>query len=132
MTKSFIPDIKDIVLSWVDRLSTIDDRFINLPLPDPDMIIYRHNWVKAIAANIRDKAQLDNWVRVSNCCNIPLGIDWLDMDELWLTAISTAVDEFVKEQNKASSEHMQQMQSKIEALKPYQSPMESIPKPHFF
>lgn len=131
VTKGFIPKVRDITYDWVDRVATVADRFIDLPLPDPDMIIYRNNWVKAVAANIRSQANLDNWVRVSNCCNIPLGISWLEMDELWLTAISSAVDDFVKEQNKASTEHLQQMQSKLESLKPYQSPMDSIPKPNF-
>lgn len=131
VTKGFIPRIRDPVFHWVDRTSTVSDRFINLPLLDPDMIIYRMNWVKAVAANIRAKAQLDNWVRVANCCDMPLGVSWLEMDDLWLAAISSAVDDFVKEQNKASSEQLHQMQSKLESLKPYQSPMDSIPKPSF-
>lgn len=131
-TRTLLPEIKDIFFYWVDRLSVIDERFINLPIPDPDLIIYRKNWIEAVGKNIRDKALLDNWVRVSNSCNVPLGINWLDMDDLWLEAVSSAVNDFVKEQNKASSEHLNQMQSKLEALKPYQSPMDSIPKPTFY
>lgn len=129
---TLLPDVKDICFYWVDRLSTIDERFINLPIPDPDLIIYRKNWIEAISKNIRKHAQLDNWVRASNTCNVPLGINWLDMDELWLTAVSMSIDEFIKEQNKASTEHLNQMQNKLESLKPYQSPMDSIPKPTFF
>lgn len=130
--RSFIPRISDPHITWVDRISTVSDRFIDLPLIDPDMLIYRMNWVKAVAANIRRQAQLDNWVRIANCCDVPLGMDWLDMDELWLTALTSAVDDFIKEQNKASSEQLHQMQSKLESLKPYSSPMDSVPKPSFF
>lgn len=129
---TLLPDIKDLCFYWVDKFATIPERFINLPIPDPDLIIYRRNWIEGVAKNIRDKANLDNWVRASNTCNVPLGVNWLDMDELWLTAVSMSIDEFIKEQNKASSDHLQQMQTKLEALKPYQSPMDSIPKPTFY
>jgi hypothetical protein len=63
---------------------------------------------------------------------MPLGLSWLELDEFWQMAIAEEVNEMIKEQNKASNDSMSQMQSKIDTIQPYRSPMDSMPKPSFF
>lgn len=51
---------------------------------------------------------------------------------MWMRAIAESVNDFAKDQQKANTEMLNSMSNKIEAVKPYTSPMDSMPKPSFF
>lgn len=56
---------------------------------------------------------------------------FLSLDEFWQEAIFQSVNNFVKEQNKEQQSALHSMTEKIEALRPYSSPMSTLPKPQF-
>lgn len=121
-----------IGLNVLGKANTIDDRRFGNYIPrDPYLLVYKKNLIETIATNIREKAGLDIWVRISNACNLHLGLDFLDLDEFWKEAIKQSAEEMIKEQNDASKEMLQALESKIESEKPHQSAFNSIPRPNF-
>ncbi len=83
-----------------------------------------------VAHNIRTKADLDKWVAIANVTHMTLE-DYLNLDEFWQQAIFESVNDFVKDQNKAQQGAIESMTEKIEQLRPYSSPIASMPKPNF-
>jgi hypothetical protein len=121
-----------IGLKVLGRANTIDDRRFGNYIPkDPYLLVYKRNLIETVANNIRQKAGLDIWIRVSNVCNLNLGIDFLDLDDFWKEAIKQSAEEMIKEQNDASKDMLRSLESKIEAEKPHKSAFDSIPRPNF-
>lgn len=95
------------------------------------MPILRLSWIQHYGQIIRQEANLDSWVRIATVTHLPLGKDFLTMDDFWSEAVSTAVNSYVKEQNDQQSKSIKDMESRLESLKPQQSSFSGIPMPSF-
>lgn len=56
---------------------------------------------------------------------------FLNLDEFWQEAVFQSVNNFVKEQNKEQQNVLNSMTEKMEAVRPYASPLAALPKPQF-
>jgi len=102
-----------------------------LRIIDPELYIYKSYLIDAIAENIRKKADLDNWVRVTNVVNIPLSnIGYLDLCEFWRAALLKATNAFIKEQNDAQKETLRSLENKMSKETQTGSPFDRLPKPN--
>lgn len=98
---------------------------------DPDLPIYRQQWIEGTAKNIKESLELVNWVKMNGgTCNLSLD-QWFSLDLFMREAVKLAGNEVTKETNKQVQEKEAALNQKIEAAKEYKSPFEGAPKPSF-
>jgi hypothetical protein len=98
---------------------------------DPDLPIYRHNWIEGTAKNIKETLEIVNWVKLNGgASNLSLE-SWLSMDLFMREAVKIAGNEVASEHDKMVREKETKLEQKLEAAKDYKSPFEGAPKPSF-
>lgn len=105
-------------------------KFIYRRILEAEFYILKANSREAIAENIRQQAQLDNWIRVASISHMDLfaGMGYLDLCEYWRLAILKALNDYIKQQNDSQKEVMRSIEGKMEKDVPYRSVLDSIPK----
>lgn len=98
---------------------------------DPDLPIYRNNWIEHNAQALVNVLELDNFIAMNGGsinCNPN---DWLKLDMFYRQALTLAFNNYAKEENKKQSQMKADLDQKLEASKDYKSPFSGVSKPTF-
>lgn len=104
---------------------------------NPEEIIHlsylRNRLVDSVSKNIREKLDLDSWVKLNEVINLPLvpGFSYMDLDDFLKVAIIETVNSLIRDLNKKEQELYQKLMQSRKDEQPYRSPMEGVPKPNF-
>jgi len=107
-----------------------------IPIDWEELRAHKDSLIRSISDNIRKKANLQNWIVINTVANggVPLyeGMNWLDLDEFWMSAITDEVNDYIREQNKSQQQSMQKIQDQISDKSSHnRSVFNDIPKPKF-
>ena len=119
------------LFSYENKAQLIDRRFFESPPIQEDHPIYRQQWIRNYAESIRQEFKLDNWIRIAAVTDLPLGMNWMEMDEFWMLAVTEAYNSYVKEQDDKQKQYKHDMEKQIENLKPHTSAFAGVPMPNF-
>ena len=98
---------------------------------DPDLPIYRRQWIEHNAKSFKEAFDLSNWVRM-NGGNINVSLEsWMSLDFFMREAIKMASNEVTKEINDEHKKAQESLERRLEDAKEYKSPFEGAPKPSF-
>jgi len=105
----------DVLLRAIDSLRFIPPSYTGSFYFDPNISYYFSLLLEAIAARIVEQANLENWIKICQVCEIPLfeGVGYLDLDIFWTAAVAKVVDEHIREQNKKQEEVMKGLEKKL-------------------
>lgn len=99
---------------------------------DPDLPIYRQNWIEFVAQNFRREFEIDNWCQLSmSGINIRLD-EWLHLPLFLREAVKLSGNHLIHEQQKQNEQVKKEMERKLEESQEHRSAFEGIPKPSFF
>jgi hypothetical protein len=100
-------------------------------LIDPDLPIYRNQWIEYNAAALCEAYELDNYINMNggrfNCSPT----EWMKMDMFLREAFKLAYNKYAREENKKQMQMQSDLDQKLEASKEYKSPFTGITKPTF-
>lgn len=104
---------------------------------DPREILHlsklRQILVDSVSRNIRNKLDLDSWVKLNEVINLPLvpGFSYMDLDDFLKVAIIETVNSLIRDINKKEKELYDKLLQSRRDQEPYRSPMEGVPRPKF-
>lgn len=98
---------------------------------DPDLPIYRNNWIEYNAQALCNVYELDNFIAMNGGRANISSTEWLTMDLFTREAYKLAYNNYAKEENKKQSQMKADLDQKMEAAKDYKSPFSGITKPTF-
>lgn len=133
---SLFPNFYDLYFNVIFNYCLIPLKYRE---PDNTLEVYKHYYElaqarpslrEAIGTNIRNKASLDLWLRVSNITSLDLGLNFFDLDEFWLEALRLATEDFIKEQNDASKKVLKDIEAKMDSGPQHRSVFNEIPRPN--
>lgn len=98
---------------------------------DPDLPIYRNQWIEFNAQALSQAYELDNFISMNggrlNCSPS----EWMKMDPFLREAFKLSYNKYAKEENQKQSKMQSDLDQKLEASKEYKSPFSGITKPTF-
>lgn len=98
---------------------------------DPDLFIYRQQWIEHTAVTIKESFEFVNLVKMAGG-HAPISVkEWMELDLFTREAIKMASNEVFKEMEKEQKAIQSKLEDKLESNKEYRSPFEGAPKPTF-
>jgi hypothetical protein len=98
---------------------------------DPDLPIYRNNWIEYNAKALCETFELDNFLNMNGGRVNISHTEWMHMDIFMREAYKLAYNKYAREENQKQSKMQADMDQKLEAAKEYKSPFAGISKPTF-
>ena len=94
---------------------------------DPDLPIYRQQWIEYNASAVANVLEIENWIRM-NGGQAPISwSEWINLDFFVREAIKMISNKITKEMNKQVKQKEADLTQKMEANKPYQSVFNGTP-----
>jgi hypothetical protein len=98
---------------------------------DPDLPIYRYEWIKYNASAICETFELDNLINMNGGNANVTFKDWITFDLFEREALKMAYNKYASEENKKQQRMQADMEQKMEAAKEYKSAFSGVTKPTF-
>lgn len=98
---------------------------------DPDLPIYRNQWIEYNAKALCEAYQLDNFINMSGGRINSTVTEWMTMDPFLREALVIAYNKYAKDENQRQNKMQSDLDQKLEAAKEYKSPFSGITKPTF-
>lgn len=98
---------------------------------DPDLPVYRNNWVEHNAKALSDAFELDNFIVMNGGTINTDPLQWIQLDPIYREALKLAFNKYAREENKKQSQMKADLDQKLEASKEYKSPFSGVSKPTF-
>lgn len=98
---------------------------------DPDLPIYRNQWIEFNAKALCAAYELDNLISMNGGRLTSSPEEWMRMDPFLREALKLAYNKYAKEENQRQSQMQSDLDQKLEASKEYKSPFSGVTKPTF-
>jgi len=98
---------------------------------DPDLFIYRNNWIEYNAQALCSAYELDNFISMNGGIANLTNTEWMTMDLFLREAYKLAYNKYAKDENQKQHRMQADLEQKMEASKEYKSPFSGITKPTF-
>lgn len=98
---------------------------------DPDLPIYRYEWIQHNAKAINEAFELDNLINMNGGNANVTYKDWISFDLFEREALKIAYNKYATEENKKQQKMQADIDQKIEAAKEYKSAFSGVTKPTF-
>jgi len=100
----------------------------DIPLSE-EFIYLREAFFEENAKRFIEAYNINNFIQISEACDIPYGNNWLDFDEIERRAFEIAINKLNIERHKASQAEKEELKKQFESFKPHKSGFSDIPMP---
>jgi hypothetical protein len=98
---------------------------------DPDLPIYRNQWIQHNAQALCEAYELDNFINMNGGRLNASPTEWMKLDPFLREAFKIAYNRYAREENQKQQKMQSDLDQKLEASKEYKSPFTGITKPTF-